>query len=169
MKFPVLWSGLCCQSEGWGGKCSEILATIKLLYNPRVNIVFTSLDRSIARETWKFDSWVRNELGKLLLFAWLEPLASEHKPENNIILWRHNKVYINMATVQSGPSILRTCFVPPAPQGKWWMPCKIIRYAAFIYHQIPNLYALRAITLCENKTKRNFHKQFRMKEIAAAM
>ena len=25
----------------WGGKCSEILATIKLLYNPRVNKVFT--------------------------------------------------------------------------------------------------------------------------------
>ena len=41
MKFPVLWSGLCCSSEGWGGKCSEILATITLLYNPRVNIVFT--------------------------------------------------------------------------------------------------------------------------------
>ena len=39
MKFPVLWSGLCFSSEGW--KCSEILATIKLLYNPRVNIVFT--------------------------------------------------------------------------------------------------------------------------------
>ena len=42
MKFPVLWSGLCCYTEGWGGKCSEILATIKLLYNPRVNKVFTS-------------------------------------------------------------------------------------------------------------------------------
>ena len=40
MKFPVLWSGLCCYTEGWGGKCSEILATIKLLYNPRVNKVF---------------------------------------------------------------------------------------------------------------------------------
>ena len=26
---------------GLGGKCSEILATIKLLYNPRVNIVFS--------------------------------------------------------------------------------------------------------------------------------
>ena len=33
----MLWSGLCCYTEGWGGKCSEILATIKLLYNPRVN------------------------------------------------------------------------------------------------------------------------------------
>ena len=42
MKFPVLWSGLCCYTEGWGGKCSEILATIKLLYNPRVNRVFIS-------------------------------------------------------------------------------------------------------------------------------
>ena len=41
MKFPVLWSGLCCYAEGWGGKCSEILATIKLPYNPRVNKVFT--------------------------------------------------------------------------------------------------------------------------------
>ena len=30
-------TGLCCYTEGWGGKCSEILATIKLLYNPRVN------------------------------------------------------------------------------------------------------------------------------------
>ena len=29
MKFPVLWSGM------------GILATIKLLYNPRANIVFT--------------------------------------------------------------------------------------------------------------------------------
>ena len=36
-----LWSGLCCHTEGWGGKCTEILATIKLLYNPRVNKVFT--------------------------------------------------------------------------------------------------------------------------------
>ena len=41
MKFPVLWSGLCRYTEGWGEKCSEILATIKLLYNPRVNKVFT--------------------------------------------------------------------------------------------------------------------------------
>ena len=40
MKFPVLWSGLCCYTEGWGGKCSEILATIKLLYNARLNKVF---------------------------------------------------------------------------------------------------------------------------------
>ena len=39
----MLWSGLCCYTEGWGGKCSEILAMIKLLYNPRVNKVFTSL------------------------------------------------------------------------------------------------------------------------------
>ena len=37
----VVWPLLL--SEGWGGKCSEILATIKLLDNPRVNIVFTSL------------------------------------------------------------------------------------------------------------------------------
>ena len=35
----VVWPLLL--SEGWGGKCSEILATIKLLYNPRVNKVFT--------------------------------------------------------------------------------------------------------------------------------
>ena len=27
----VLRSGLCCYTEGWGGKCSEILAMIKLL------------------------------------------------------------------------------------------------------------------------------------------
>ena len=39
MKFPVLWSGLCCCTV----KCSKILAHIKLLYNPRVNKVFTSL------------------------------------------------------------------------------------------------------------------------------
>ena len=38
MKVPV--SGLCCYTDGWGGKCSEILAMIKLLYNPRVNKVF---------------------------------------------------------------------------------------------------------------------------------
>ena len=35
----VVWPLLL--SEGWGGECSEILATIKLLYSPRVNIVFT--------------------------------------------------------------------------------------------------------------------------------
>ena len=39
MKFPVLWSGLCCNTV----KCSKILAHIKLLYNPRVNKVFSSL------------------------------------------------------------------------------------------------------------------------------
>ena len=36
----VVWPLLCLRV---GGKCSEILATIKLLYNPRVNKVFTSL------------------------------------------------------------------------------------------------------------------------------
>ena len=36
-EFPVLWTGLCCYTV----KCSEILAHIKLLYNPRVNKVFT--------------------------------------------------------------------------------------------------------------------------------
>ena len=41
MKFLVLWSGLCCYTEGLGEKCLEILAMIKLLYNPRVNKVFT--------------------------------------------------------------------------------------------------------------------------------
>ena len=51
MKFPVLWSGFCCYTEGWGGKCSEILATIKLLYNPRVNKVFTSLHFSLNQLT----------------------------------------------------------------------------------------------------------------------
>ena len=35
----VVWPLLL--SEGWGGECSEILATIQLLYNPRVNIVYT--------------------------------------------------------------------------------------------------------------------------------
>ena len=35
----MLWSGLCCCTV----KCSEILAYLKLLYNPRVNKVFTSL------------------------------------------------------------------------------------------------------------------------------
>ena len=50
MKFPVLWSGLCCYTEGLDGKCSEILATIKLLYNPRVHKVFTSLHRAVASD-----------------------------------------------------------------------------------------------------------------------
>ena len=35
----MVWS--CCYTEGWGGKCSEILATMKLLQYPRVNKVFT--------------------------------------------------------------------------------------------------------------------------------
>ena len=39
MKFPVLWSGVGCYTV----KCSEILAHIELLYNPRVSKVFTSL------------------------------------------------------------------------------------------------------------------------------
>ena len=39
MKFPVFWSGLDCYTV----ECSEILAYIELLYNPRVNKVFTSL------------------------------------------------------------------------------------------------------------------------------
>ena len=39
MKFPVLWSGLGCYTV----KFSEILAHMELLYNPRVNKVFTSL------------------------------------------------------------------------------------------------------------------------------
>ena len=43
MKFQVLCSGLCCYTEGWGGKCSDAFATIKLLKNPRANKVFTSL------------------------------------------------------------------------------------------------------------------------------
>ena len=46
--FSPVWSGLCCYTEGWGGKCSEILATIKLLYNPRVNKVFTFTFTSIS-------------------------------------------------------------------------------------------------------------------------
>ena len=41
MKFPVLCSGLCWYTESWGGKCSQILATIMLLYNARENKVFT--------------------------------------------------------------------------------------------------------------------------------
>ena len=33
MRVMVLWSGLCLlYCHGWGGKCSEILAMIKLLY-----------------------------------------------------------------------------------------------------------------------------------------
>ena len=32
----VVWPLLL--SDGWGGKCPEILATIKLLYNPRVKM-----------------------------------------------------------------------------------------------------------------------------------
>ena len=39
MKFLMLWSGLCCHTV----KCSQILVTMKLLYNPWVNKVFTSL------------------------------------------------------------------------------------------------------------------------------
>ena len=39
MKSPVLWSGLGCYPV----KCSEKLSHIELLYNPRVNKVFTSL------------------------------------------------------------------------------------------------------------------------------
>ena len=44
MKFPLLWSGLCCCTKGWGGKCSEILATMKLLWKSegKESIHFTS-------------------------------------------------------------------------------------------------------------------------------
>ena len=61
MKFPVLWSGLCCWSEGWGGKFSEILATIKLLHNTRVNKVYSHSQYSqsfqssiVPLATWKY-------------------------------------------------------------------------------------------------------------------
>ena len=39
------------KSESWGGKCSEILATIKLLYNPRVNIHPHSHSHSHSQKT----------------------------------------------------------------------------------------------------------------------
>ena len=41
-RSKLTWSGLFLFKWGLGWKCSEILPTIKLLYNPRVNIVFTS-------------------------------------------------------------------------------------------------------------------------------
>ena len=54
MKLPVLWSGLCCYTV----KCSEILAT-KLLYNPRVNKVFTFTHGkavfSYFKNSWKIN------------------------------------------------------------------------------------------------------------------
>ena len=59
MRFPVLWSGLCCYSV----KCSEILAHIKLLYNRRVNKVFTFTCTS--RTFWCFkrrDHWQRLQI-----------------------------------------------------------------------------------------------------------
>ena len=45
MKFPVLWSCLGCYTV----KCSQILAHIELLYNPRVNKVLTSLSLHKSR------------------------------------------------------------------------------------------------------------------------
>ena len=68
-----LWSGLCCYTEGWGGKCSEILATIKLLYNPRVNKVFT---HSLTQVTLPSNSasiltrFIRSSSLTVLLFFW---------------------------------------------------------------------------------------------------
>ena len=60
MKFPVLWSGLCCYTEGWSGKCSEILATIKLLYNPRVNKVLThSLTHKEVKYDYQLEDYLR--------------------------------------------------------------------------------------------------------------
>ena len=41
--FPVLWSGLCCDTVKCSEILAEILAHIELLYNRRVNKVFTSL------------------------------------------------------------------------------------------------------------------------------
>ena len=41
-------------SEGWGWECSEILATIKLIYNPRVNIVFTKTTLRYLRPLTEF-------------------------------------------------------------------------------------------------------------------
>ena len=61
----MLWSGLCCYTEGWGGKCSEILATIKLLYNPRVNKVFTNSQFTILNDFDK-DHDVYGDLYKFL-------------------------------------------------------------------------------------------------------
>ena len=51
MKFPVLLSGLGCHTV----KCSEILAHIELLYNPRVNKVF--ILHFTLLHTSKFRGW----------------------------------------------------------------------------------------------------------------
>ena len=81
MKFPVLWSGLCCYTEGWGGKCSEILAMIKLLYNPRVNKVFTSLF-TIGEILVKFFFFFFLQVPGPCM--WLSPKTCKKKNKTNI-------------------------------------------------------------------------------------
>ena len=53
----MLWSDLCCNTE----KCSEILAHIELLYNPRVNKVFTHSLEIVESGPKNFDTsfWLK--------------------------------------------------------------------------------------------------------------
>ena len=78
MKFQVLWSGLCCYAKGWGGKCSEILAKIKLRLSPRVNKVFTHSNTHTQTHTqvinrflnfWSRSSYILSQTEEYLLMS----------------------------------------------------------------------------------------------------
>ena len=86
----VVWPLLL--SEGWGGKCSEILATIKLLYNPRVNKVFISIQcdgngkvKATANEnlshTGKTEQLEANKKSSKLILVTVK---------HNVLVWDHS-------------------------------------------------------------------------------
>ena len=86
----VVWPLLL--SKGWGGKCSEILATIKLLYNPRVNKVFISIQcngngkvKATANEnlshTGKTEQLEANKKSSKLILVTVK---------HNVLVWDHS-------------------------------------------------------------------------------
>ena len=78
MKFPVLWSGLSCYTV----KSSEILAHIELLYNPRVNKVFThshtSNKKKLLHSLKILLSLCQTYKGKRMLLYWFR-IVEENK------------------------------------------------------------------------------------------
>ena len=80
-------AGLCCCTV----KCSEILAHIKLLYNPRVNKVFTHLTHSAIASGNSYASFV---LSKLLACS-IPSIAStrERTRAKHVFTWRQTSEF----------------------------------------------------------------------------
>ena len=102
MKFPVLWYGLCCFTEGWYGKCSEILARMKLLYNPRVNKIFThSVSHSLT-------GYMKFKTLKLLAVRLQPSVGKNGKKNDNLEYLQKVNVTRVSRTKRSGIELLLT-------------------------------------------------------------